>query len=62
MSKCVCDFSVRLQGLTEAMTGVDVGESLTVDGGAAGGRPLAGSGPQNGQTGTWDSSMDGLNS
>lgn len=31
MSKCVCDFSVKLQGPAEAMAGVDVGESLTVD-------------------------------
>lgn len=31
MSKCACDFSVRLQGPAEAMAGVDVGESLTVD-------------------------------
>lgn len=31
MSKCACDFSVRLQGPAEAMAGVDVGGSLTVD-------------------------------
>lgn len=63
MSKCVCDFSVRLQGPTEAMASVNVGESLTEDAcRAAVGRWLAGSGAQNGQTGAWGTRMGGLSS
>lgn len=69
MSECVCDFPVRLQGPAEATACVDVGESLRMCAGLLGrvqvavvGWWLVGSGAQNGQTGAWDSRMDGLNS